>query len=221
VDAVFSLRNVCFSRGGAFRLTVESLDFFPGRLYALVGPNGSGKSSLLQLIAGLERPTSGDLIFCGQPCLDSGRQPLTWRQQVTLVHQSPYLLKGSVFSNLALGLKARGTPPQDRRQRIHEALAQVGLSGFDQRNVRNLSGGEQQRAALARALVLDPKMLLLDEPTANIDEAGVEAFEGLLKAMPTAGTCVVFASHDPVQPERLDAHILRLRDGRVEAEPVC
>lgn len=220
MDAVFSLRNIRFNRGKVFRLSVETLDFFPGRLYALVGPNGSGKSSLLQLLAGLELPSSGDLIFCGQACPGAGRQLQAWRQQATLVHQAPYLFKGSVYDNLALGLKVRGVSPQDRRRRIHTALTQVGLSGFEHRSARELSGGEQQRAALARALVLDPKMLLLDEPTANIDEPGIDAFEELLKAMPAAGVCVVFASHDPAQPERLGAEIVRLRDGHVEAGPV-
>lgn len=220
MDAVFSLRNIRFNRGKVFRLSVETLDFFPGRLYALIGPNGSGKSSLLQLLAGLERPSAGDLIFCGQPCSGTGRQLQAWRQQATLVHQAPYLFKGSVYDNLALGLKVRGVSAQDRQQRIHTALAQVGLSGFEHRSVRELSGGEQQRAALARALVLDPKMLLLDEPTANIDEPGVDAFEELLKAMPATGVCVVFASHDPTQPERLGAEIVRLKDGHVKAGPV-
>jgi tungstate transport system ATP-binding protein len=216
MQAVFSMREVRFRRGKTFQLSISALDFFPGVLYALVGPNGSGKSTLLQLLAALETADSGKLSFAGSMAAGSTKRLMEWRRQITLVHQSPYLLNGSVFTNLSLGLKARGVSAPRRRQLIGEALEHVGLAGYEQRNVRQLSGGEKQRTALARALVLQPKMLLLDEPTANIDEAGVMAFERVLQMMTESGACVVFSSHDPVQPERLGAQVLRLRAGRLE-----
>ncbi|MCK4508501.1 MAG: ATP-binding cassette domain-containing protein, partial [Desulfuromonadales bacterium] len=137
------------------------------------------------------------------------------RQKVTLVEQSPYLLKGSVSDNLAFGLKLRGIRRKEQKKRIISALALVGLEGFDQRKANELSGGEVQRVALARALVLEPKVLLLDEPTSSIDSKSLQAFEEMLSQLPENGVTIVLATHDRFMAERLGGEMLQIENGRI------
>ena len=161
----------------------------------LVGPNGSGKSTLLQLLAFILRPTEGEILFNGLPA-----QPFDDRVrfQVTLLTQEPYLMKRTVFNNIAYGLKVRGdrndwTPP------VHDALKMVGLdpATFSRRQWDRLSGGEAQRVALAARLVLKPKVLLLDEPTASVDAMSSELIRAAsLRARQEWGTTLIIASHD-------------------------
>mgnify|MGYP001343548064 CR=1 FL=1 len=217
---LFSIKNAHL-RQGNFNLRVDQLELQPGRLYALVGPNGAGKSTLLQYLAALEMPTDGIFCFNGEVLSGSVRQQREWRRHVTLVHQSPYFFRGTVRENLELGLKTRGVGRTARRQRISDLLQQLGLEGYDEREARTLSRGELQRAALARALLLEPKLLLLDEPTANLDADGLEILEPLLQQVTEAGTCVVFSSHDPMQPKRLGAYVVVLREGALLAPVVA
>ncbi len=114
------------------------------------------------------------------------------------MEQSPYLFEGSVTDNLSFGLKLRGINSRERSERIRATLAIVGLEGFEQRQAKELSGGEVQRVALARALVLKPELLLLDEPTANIDSNSLQAYEALLRGLPEYGVTVVFSYPRPV-----------------------
>lgn len=214
--ALFSIKNARLMQGD-FCLRVEQLELLPARLYALVGPNGAGKSTLLLHLAALEVPVEGDFCFDGDVWSGSPRQLQEWRRQVTLVHQTPYFFRGTVYENLELGLKPRGIEKTVRQQRIMDLLEQMGLSNQAGQEARTLSRGELQRAALARAMLLEPKLLLLDEPTANLDADGLRLFEPLLQQATATGTCVVFSSHDPEQPRRVGARIVPLRHGRVEA----
>ncbi len=213
--ALFSIKNARLQQGD-FCLRVEQLELLPACLYALVGPNGAGKSTLLLHLAALEAPVEGDMCFDGEGWCGSPRQLREWRRRVTLVHQSPYFFSGTVYENLELGLKARGVGSADRRQRIMELLEQLRLSDHVGREARTLSRGELQRAALVRAMLLEPKLLLLDEPTANLDADGLKIFEPLLQRVRATGTCVVFSSHDPEQPRRVGAQIIPLRNGCVQ-----
>ena len=216
MEPVLSLRNI-EHRQGRFTLAVERLDLHPGRIYALAGPNGAGKSTLLRLLALLEAPQRGELHFAGQPVARSTRSKL--RRQVTLVQQSPYLFAGSVEANLTFGLGLRGIRGEERQRRVAAALEAVGLSSFSGRSVRELSGGEIQRVALARALALQPKVLLLDEPTAGLDQERLTEFEKWVTVVAAAGITVVLATHDPDQPRRLGSEVIRLRQGQIESPP--
>jgi tungstate transport system ATP-binding protein len=140
------------------------------------------------------------------------------RLRVSMVEQFPYLLSGSVYDNLAFGLKLRGVSGKEQSRRIRLTLAIVGLEGFEQRKAKELSGGEVQRVALARALVFKPE-LLLDEPTANIDSNGLQAFEALLSRLPNYGVTVVFSTHDLLQSKRLGEEVLRIENGRLLNQP--
>ena len=219
MEAVFSLQNIELSRGDTFTLRVERLEVLSRGIYALSGPNGAGKSTLLGVMAMLMLPDSGVLRFAGRLVSRRSSERKELRQQITLVEQTPYMFVGSVFQNLAFGLRLRGIRGDEQRRLIVQALEDVGLGGFEGRNVRELSRGETQRVALARALVLRPKVLLLDEPTVNIDDKRVSAFEALLIKLSQQGMTIVFSTHDPAQPGRLGAEVIRLREGRVEDDP--
>ena len=176
-------------------LTVDHLDIEPASIVGLVGPNGSGKSTLLKLMAFILRPSEGQILFDGQPAAPFDDSV---RFQVTLLTQDPYLLKRPVFNNIVYGLKVRG----DRgpwRQPVHDALTMVGLDpdAFAPRQWDELSGGEAQRVALAARLVLKPRVLLLDEPTASVDARSSELIRNAsLRARSEWGTTLVIASHD-------------------------
>ena len=208
---VVSLNNIRVKLGENFSLSVQSLALQPCRIYALTGPNGSGKSTLLRVMALLITPQAGSIEFSGSEPRDLVRQ----RQRVTLVEQSPYLFKGSVTDNLCYGLKLRGIDSRERSERISMTLAIVGLEGFEQRQATELSGGEVQRVALARALVLKPELLLLDEPTANIDSNSLQSYEALISGLPEYGSTVVFSTHDPSQSRRLGEEVIRIENGQI------
>lgn len=214
---VFSLQNIQLGRGNNFNLWIERLEVRDGVLYSLTGPNGAGKSTLLWLLAMLRRPESGAIYF-GDTLVHGTRSELKkLRQQITLVEQAPYLFDDTVARNIAFGLRLRGIRGEERDNRISQALEDVGLGGFEKRKARELSGGEVRRVALARALALRPKVLLLDEPTANIDEASLQIVEALLTSLPQQGMTIIFSTHDLDQPERLGAEVIRMRDGKLEA----
>lgn len=214
MQAILELNNVHLQRGD-FTLRVERLQLLEQRLYALQGVNGAGKSSLLQLLALLLPPDAGEIRFQQQlvPGHAAGLRPL--RQQITLLEQNPLLFSGNVEQNLSFGLKIRRIHGQLQQQRIAQALETTGLQGFEKRPATELSGGEQRRVALARALVLQPQLLLLDEPTANLDASQVAALERFLVQLPQQGICVVISTHDALQPTRLGGEIIHLAAGRL------
>jgi tungstate transport system ATP-binding protein len=139
------------------------------------------------------------------------------RRQITLVEQSPFLFRASVYQNLAFGLRLRDVRGDLQRRRIAQALQAVGLEGFERRRANALSGGETRRVALARAMVLRPQVLLLDEPTAGLDRESLPVFERCLATLPDQGTTVVIASHDADQQRRLGGMSLYLDRGRLVA----
>ena len=192
---IYRIERLVHRYGDRTVLSVDRLDIQPASIVGLAGPNGSGKSTLLKLIAFIQRPTDGRILFDGRPA-----QPFddAVRFQVTLLTQEPYLMKRTVYNNIVYGLKVRGDDT-DRTARIHAALAQVGLDPdpFARRQWNALSGGEAQRVALAARLVLRPRVLLLDEPTASVDAASSELIRSAsLSARREWGTTLVIASHD-------------------------
>ena len=210
--ALYELNRIELQRG-SFCLSIDQLRLESGRLYTLEGENGSGKSSLLQLLALLNPPCQGQMYFDGQPASWQAGALRQLRRNITLVEQTPLLFTGTVEQNLAFGLKVRGIHGEQRRQRVEQALETTGLLGFNNRLARELSGGESRRVALARALALQPKLLLLDEPTANLDISQVAALERFLITLPALGMCVVIATHDAEQPLRLGGDSIKLQDG--------
>ncbi len=195
-------------------LDINQLEIAESSIVGLAGPNGSGKSSLLRLLGLIEKPTSGQIFFNGrlaEPFSDEARF------QITLLPQEPLLMKRNVFGNVSYGLKLRG----DRdalSDRVSEALSLVGLDSkdFSRRPWYALSGGEAQRVALAARLVLKPKILLLDEPTANVDAASAQMIkEAALRARQDWGTTLVVASHDRQWLYEVCDNILHLFKGKI------
>jgi tungstate transport system ATP-binding protein len=196
---------------------LERLEVHAGEVLALVGPSGAGKSTLLRLLNFLEPPTAGTIVYRGRSFGDQ-RVPISVRREITTVFQRPALLRGSVRRNVAYGLGLRGRR-DDRR--VEQMLAQVGLDGLANAKAQRLSGGEMQRVALARALVIQPTVLLLDEPTANLDPANVASIEDIVRRQNReAGTTVVLVTHNVFQARRLATRVGLMLSGRlVEIQP--
>jgi tungstate transport system ATP-binding protein len=211
---MYRLQSIRKRYGSNVALDVEELTIAEGRLYTLTGANGAGKSTLLGILAFLAPPTSGEIFYAGVRVDWNHGSVEEYRRKVTLLHQSPYLFGGSVHDNVAFGLKVRGIPGEERRRIVDRALERVGLQGFRDRKARELSGGEAQRVAMARALALEPEVLLLDEPLANIDRETAGLLESVIASLPARGTTVVMTTHDPDHPGRLNGESIHLEGGR-------
>ncbi len=216
-SVIYELTGVQARFGSRVVLDVDSLIIRAGCLHVLIGPNGSGKSTLLGVLAFLVRPGRGRVTFCGSPVEWSGKQLGRLRKEVTLLHQASYLFSGTVMTNVAFGLRMRGIDQKEARRYVEHFLALVGMAGFEERDATALSGGEARRVALARALACRPKVLLLDEPLAHVDQESAQIIEKLIAAQCRAGTTIVMASHDAQMEERLPSRFIRLNAGRIES----
>ncbi|CVK31866.1 ABC transporter ATP-binding protein [Methanoculleus bourgensis] len=175
-----------------------------GEIFAVIGPSGSGKSTLLRLINLLDRPEGGKIRVNGVDIHAEKEQRLRIRRMMGMVFQKPAVFNTTVSENIAVGLRFRGADKGRIREKVEEALDMVGLTGYGERRARTLSGGEMQRVALARAMVIEPEILLLDEPTANLDPVSVEKIEELVvRINRDLGTTIIFSTHDMYQGQRL------------------
>jgi tungstate transport system ATP-binding protein len=197
-------------------LHIEKLSFEKGKIYGLIGPSGAGKSTLLRLINFLEPPTAGRIFFKGRELDVRGRVDLKTQRGMTMVFQKPVLFKTSVRENVAYGLRARGLPKEEINKRVAVLLEKVGLESFAGRRADSLSGGEAQRIALARAIAFDPGVLLLDEPTANLDPHNIEMFENLiLNLNKEKGITVIMVTHNIFQARRIAHEVLFFYEGHI------
>lgn len=214
----YLLENVSFSYNGAPALIIDRLEIAKGEVVALVGPNGAGKSTLLNQLAFVERPATGTISFFGEASTSGNL--IAFRRRVALLLQQPYLFHTSVLSNITWGLKIRGISRDRARTMAMDALDRVGLDGFENRRAVSLSGGETQRVALARALVLDPEVLLLDEPSNNLDKESLERTEEVISRLNRDyGRTVVFSTHNLSRWICLAHRIVSLHQGRVMPAP--
>ncbi len=199
------LEDVSLRAGATTIVDGINLTITPGAPTLIIGPNGAGKSSLLRLCMGLTAPTSGRISWGGR----TDRAPV----HRAFVFQRPVMLRRSAAGNVAYALAHAGTPRALRTQRVAALLERVGLAHLAGRPARRLSGGEQQRLALARALARDPEILLLDEPTANLDPAATRGVEEIVQIAAQSGVKVVMASHDLGQVRRLAGEVIFLVRG--------
>lgn len=210
-------RGLTVRRNG--RTLVDGVDVHLGAdgVSALMGPNGAGKSLLLRLLAGLIRPDAGTVLWGGSP----PDRPRALR--LGFVFQRPVLLRRSAMENVRYALSAAGIPRAQRADRAAAVLVRAGLTHLSRAPARVLSGGEQQRLAIARALATGPEVLLLDEPTSNLDPASTLTIETMVRDARTAGAKVVLVTHDVGQARRLADEVIFLHHGRIvertSAEP--
>jgi tungstate transport system ATP-binding protein len=206
-DLPIRFENVTVAIGAVTILERIELTLMSGPLTVLIGPNGSGKTTLLRAAMGLVSPSQGSITWGGRTDVPPLRR--------AIMFQRPVMLRRSASSNIRYALHIAGIPRAEQTHRIHEALALVGLEHFANRPARRLSGGEQQRLALARALARDPAVLFLDEPTASLDPAATKAFEDVIRAVSERGIKVVMSTHDIGGARRLAGEIVMLHRGRV------
>ena len=197
-------------------LQVDQMTLRQGVVYGIIGPSGSGKSTLLRVINLLTLPSSGTYHYMGRPVQYHGPERLRLQRQMALVVQNPLLFRDSVWDNVAYGLRVRGHQRTEVDQRVAELLAQLGMTGLARRRADTLSGGEAQRVAIARAVAYEPRLLLLDEPTANLDPGNVEKIEEMISLLgrPKSIT-IVMVTHNIFQARRLADEVIFIDRGRV------
>jgi tungstate transport system ATP-binding protein len=197
-------------------LNVKKLSFQKGKIYGLIGPSGAGKSTLLRLVNLLEEPTTGSIFFQGQKISKSEHMGTAVQQEMTMVFQKPLLFNATVGENIAYGLKARRIKKEEIQKKVTVLLGKIGLAEFAGRKAITLSGGEAQRVALARAVAFEPSLLLLDEPTANLDPFNVELLEKLIMDLNRdAGMTIILVTHNIFQARRVAQEIIFLYGGRI------
>lgn len=209
---LFRLSDVQLRRGERLILDISSLSIKGGSLYTLVGDNGAGKTTLLRALSRQLDDYTGSIMFNGLDIQTLDR--VAYTRRVQYVFQHPHFLQGSVMRNLLLPLEWRGAVDEDQRLKARSLLAEFGLLKLESQTASSLSGGEAQRLSLARALLLDPDVLLVDEPTANVDEENANSIAAMLELAVQENKTVIVATHDPLFI-RQDEYTLRLSRGRV------
>jgi tungstate transport system ATP-binding protein len=215
--SLYQLENLRFAFGERDVLDIPQLTIAEGKITAMTGPNGSGKTTLLMLLGALLDPSSGRIRYRGKALHRiEGKDADALRREIGFLLQAPYLFHTTVGRNVAYGLAVRGIARRQRLPRVREALRRVGLEGFEVRPHHALSGGEAQRVALARTLITDPRVLLLDEPLANVDVVSRTIIERvLIEANRQHGVSVLFTTHDLDQAYRLADEVITLNAGTV------
>jgi tungstate transport system ATP-binding protein len=215
VNALLTIERLQKTFGPRLLLDIDSFTFDAASAYVLTGVNGAGKSTLLRMLSGLEPAAGARVTFQGQS-MALAPYPAAMRQAIVYVHQHPVMFSRSVAANIAYGLHARGLAGAAVALRVDAALEWAGIAHLRERHALNLSGGETQRVALARAKVLEPRLLLLDEPTANLDGAAREQVIALIPTLIEAGSSVVMACHDRDLIGLPSVRRVKLRDARLE-----
>jgi tungstate transport system ATP-binding protein len=212
---LLSIRNLRKSYGERKLLDIDAVTIQPASAYVLTGANGAGKSTFLRILAGLEPAETSEASFAGQP-IQMTPYPRLLRDAIVYVHQHPVIFSTSVAHNIGYGLGARGIARAEIARRVDEAMEWAGVTHLRNSNPHTLSGGEKQRIALARARILEPKLLLLDEPTSNLDGAAREQVIALIPTLTGSGSSVIMACHDRDLIALPGVQRLKLRDGRLQ-----
>jgi tungstate transport system ATP-binding protein len=209
---VLEIKNLQVHRGRGFKLSIDNLDLMKGEVLAIIGPNGAGKSTFLLAISKQLIPETSSIRFLGQP-LDQIKD-LEFRRNIALILQEPLLLDTSVHNNIATGLRFRGISKLEQSKRIKEWLSRMNIEHLEDRSASQLSGGQAQRVSLARAMVLKPTLLLLDEPFRALDTPSRSALiEDLCAVLSDTGTTTIFITHDQEQALSIGDRIAVFLDG--------
>jgi tungstate transport system ATP-binding protein len=213
-DPVLRIENLLVRRGDDFNLSINQVDIMEGEVLAIIGPNGAGKSTLLLTLSKLLEPENGSILFKGQSIKNIS--DINYRRQIALVLQEPLLLDTSVYNNIAIGLRFRGVSKSDQNQLIDEWLSRLNISHLKDRPASKLSGGQSQRVSLARAMVLKPNLLLLDEPFRALDTpTRIALMQDLRTLLSETATTTLFITHDQEQALLIGDRIAVLLDGKI------
>ncbi|SNS10603.1 tungstate transport system ATP-binding protein [Noviherbaspirillum humi] len=215
MSPLLTLHHLRKSFGERQLFDIDLLNIAAGTAYVLTGLNGAGKSTLLRVLGGLESAEAEAAAFAGEAVRFSP-YPQAMRESVIYVHQHPVMFSTSVAANIAYGLVARGVPRQRIDALVDDAMAWAGVAHLRDSRTQTLSGGEKQRIALARAKVLQPRLLLLDEPTSNLDGAAREQVLALIPSLTASGASVIMACHDRDLIALRGVHRLKLSGGRIQ-----
>ncbi len=215
---ILRIENIKRFYKDGFTLEIPSLEFQEGKIYAIFGHNGAGKTTLLNLLAFLDFPQEGKVLFKEKEIVPRNSDLVSLRKKVTLAMQNPYLFEGSVIQNLYYGLKLRSLRFNEVKEKIENTLDMLGLWGLRNRDVQTLSGGERQKLALARAIILDVEVLLLDEPTPHLDETCTTFIEKFINDIVTnrSSQTLIMATHNLEQAHRLSKEIIFLFGGKIQ-----
>ncbi len=209
---MISIRNLYMSFGEKEVLRNVNLDIQNREIFALIGTSGSGKTTLLRILNFFEIPKKGYIEFNGM----KNAETISIRRKMSLLFQTPVIFNKSVFDNVAYALRIRGIDEKMIKKKVSDALDTVGLAGIEKQKARTLSGGEAQRMAFARAIVYDPDILLLDEPTANLDPPNVMKIEEIIKRVRNErGTTIAIATHNIPQVRRIADRVGILLNGEL------
>jgi tungstate transport system ATP-binding protein len=213
---MLKLENINHFYGNRQVLKSINLEVAKGELFGLIGPTGAGKTTLLRIIDLLEAPASGEIYFDGAKVATTGRRPLDIRRRMAFVLQKPVVFNASVYDNIAAGLRWRRQSRSQISQTVEPLLEVTGLNALKDKNARTLSGGEAQRVAIARAVAVSPELLLLDEPTANLDPVSTLRIEEMIGDIyKRYQTTIIMTTHDLAQGRRLAGRIGVLVDGEM------
>lgn len=215
-EFVLQVRDLAVKRGGRLVLETRELSVRKGEVLAIIGPNGAGKSTLLLTLARLLKPERGEILFNGKPA--SAESDLAYRRRIALVLQDPLLFDASVYENIALGLRFRGAPKSEIQPQVETWLKRLGISHLSKRRASELSGGEGQRVSLARAMVLEPELLLLDEPFSALDSpTRARLLDDLGQILPESHTTTIFITHNLGEARKLAGRMAIIMEGRLQA----
>jgi tungstate transport system ATP-binding protein len=214
--SLITLLNIGIQREGRYLLKDINLEVGRGEVLALIGPTGAGKTTLLRVVDLLEAPTSGKIFFDGELITNSPTLRLKTRRRMAFVLQKPIVFNMSVYENIACTLHWHGLNKRCISEKVHDALKMVNLLDYQHRNARTLSGGEMQRVAIARAIAVEPEILLMDEPSANLDPITAAKIEGLMEEIiKVKGLTVLMSTHDMSQGQRMAENIAVLLNGEL------
>lgn len=214
---IFQVQSLRFAYDpGLPVLNIPDLSVEKNRVTVFAGGNGSGKTTLLKLLNGLLTPGKGNISYKGEALREEKYRII--RNETVLVHQNPYLFSGTVFQNVSYGLKIRKIEPAAIRVSVSRFLSAVGLKGFETRKAGGLSGGERQRVALARALAIEPEVILLDEPTANVDTASTALIEKFISSMKEKGKTILLSTHNMAFAYKICDRLILLEKGEIGAK---
>lgn len=202
-------------------LEIEHLQLEKGNIYGIIGPSGVGKSTLLRILNLLEKPDAGEIYYQDRLVGDNKKERLNLRLSMTMVFQHPTVFNDTVYNNIAYGLRIRKIKSKEIQAKVRNALEFLDMEGYEKRQALTLSGGEAQRVSLARAIVLEPSVLLLDEPTASLDPYNVSVLENIIQYLnEKKGITIILVTHNMFQAKRLAHETIFLSEGQIiEKQP--